>query len=56
MVAKVTELLKKQKWWRYLVKRQLAEYQDKLSELDEIEEDIIIEKAMQRQEIYKYLT
>ena len=41
MVAKVTELLKEAKNDEVdELKRQLAEYQDKLSELDEIEEDI----------------
>ena len=41
MVAKVTELLKEAKNEEVdELKRQLAEYQDKLSELDEIEEDI----------------
>ena len=41
MVAKVTELLKEAKNDEVdELRRQLAEYQDKLSELDEIEEDI----------------
>lgn len=41
MVAKVTELLKEAKNDEVdELKRQLSEYQDKLSELDEIEEDI----------------
>ncbi len=38
------------KWMKEL-KRQLAEYQDKLSELDEIEEKILIE-GIQRLEMY----
>ena len=41
MVAKVTELLKEAKNDEVdELRRQLTEYQDKLSELDEIEEDI----------------